>query len=476
MSRLLFLGLLAATALLLTACPQTPPPPPPSACTPTATGLSVQGLEAQLLSERQGLGDFSAPHVPGEVLVLPGALSPQTLASRVAGVQVQASLPEGVLHLKVPPGQERAKALELLKAGARYIQPNYLYFPLYVPNDPLYPASLQDGSRVGPFYQKMNLEAAWDVISARSWVCTPVVAVLDTAFNPSHPDLEVNLLSGRNLTPDGLSQDDLRPSPPPSGVVYGQGEPDHGQAVAGLVGATADNGQGIPGVGLNRVKVLPLKVFFWIWNSSTQSYEYSSTSAVLSSAIRYAADRRANVINMSLGSPAPLDVVVQDALGYALSKGSLLVAAAGNDGIDGLRYPARYKGVLAVGSIRLNGTRSDFSSYSSTQTDLVMAAAGNLSPSESLWSLALGTSYPYYSSQARYLTWRGTSFAAPQVSAVAALYVAKYATLYGKAPSPDQIKVCLEQTASNMGAYDSQTGYGIVRADRVLTDTTYCFP
>ncbi|MFN3369644.1 MAG: S8 family serine peptidase [Thermus sp.] len=75
-----------------------------------------------------------------------------------------------------------------------------------------------------------------------------------------------------------------------------------------------------------------------------------------------------------------------------------------------------------------------------------------------------------------YIAWAGTSFAAPQVSGVAALYVAKYATLYGKVPSPSQIRLCLEQTASNSGTYDPQTGYGLVRADRVMSDTTYCFP
>lgn len=190
----------------------------------------------------------------------------------------------------------------------------------------------------------MNLQAAWNAMTTSSWVCTPVVAVLDTAFNPNHPDLKDNLLPGRNLTPDGLSQDDLRPSSPPNGINHTEGEPDHGQAVAGLVGATADNGKGIPGVGLNQVKVLPLKVFFWVWDSDVKGYLYSSTSTVLSSAIRYAADQGANIINMSLGSLVPLDMVVQNALGYALSKGSLPVAAAGNDGIDGLRYPARYGG------------------------------------------------------------------------------------------------------------------------------------
>jgi serine protease len=54
--------------------------------------------------------------------------------------------------------------------------------------------------------------------------------------------------------------------------------------------------------------------------------------------------------------------------------------------------------------------------------------------------------------------------------------VAKYYARYGRGPSPDQIRLCLTRTASNGGSYDSQTGFGLLRADRVMTDPTYCFP
>jgi serine protease len=406
--------------------------------------------------------------VPGELLVLPGGLAPQSLAARVQGVEVRRALDGGFLQVKVPPGQEKAKAEALLRAGARWVQPNYLYFPLYVPNDPLYPASPLDTSRLQPYYQAIRLEAAWDLLG--SLPCTPVVAVLDTAFNPTHPDLQPSLLPGRNLTADGLAPEDLSLSPPPQGFAYGSGDADHGQGVAGLVAAVADNNRGIPGVGLNRVKVLPLKVFYWVSGS------YSSTSAVLASAIRYAADQGAAVVNLSLGSPTPLDGVVQGALGYALSKGTLPVAASGNAGTDGLYYPAAYPGVLAVGSAKLDGTRSDFSNYSTAPADLVLAAAGNRNPKQTLWSLALGQNYPYYRTLGAYAQWAGTSFAAPQASALAALYVAKYYARYGRGPSPDQIRLCLTRTASNGGSYDPQTGYGLLRADQVMTDPTYCFP
>ncbi|PZA06330.1 MULTISPECIES: S8 family serine peptidase [unclassified Meiothermus] len=465
LAHLLVGGWALLLGLALSACSSVAPAPTPSGFAPCVPSPSTQ---ARPLALPQGLGDFLAPHVPGELLALSGGIAPQTLAARVGGIQLQDRLAEGFLRLRVPVGQEWAKAEALRTAGARWVQPNYLYFPLYQPNDPLYPASLADPYRLRPFYQEIHLESAWDSVGTPR--CTPVVAVLDTAFNPAHPDLQANLLAGKNLTPDGLGPDDLSPAPPPQGSSYLQGEADHGEGVAGLVAAAANNGRGIPGVGLNYARVLPIKVFYWVGTS------YSVSSDVLANAIRYAADQKAAVINLSLGSPTPLDPAVQQALDYALSKGALPVAASGNDGADGLDYPAAYPGVLAAGAARLDGGRADFSNYSSQPKYLVLAAAGNKSPQQLLYSLAIGQNYPYYQSLGNYAAWAGTSFAAPQVSGVAALYVAKFAARYGQGPTPDQTRRCLTQTASNGGAYDAQTGYGLLQADRVLTDTTVCFP
>jgi len=465
MKRLLFPALLGGLALLLTACPlSSPPPPPPSSgCTPTPTGQAL--ALAASLEAPAGLGDFSAPHVPGELLVLPGGVLPQSLAARVQGVRPLALLENGFLHVQVPEGQEKAKAEALLRAGARFVQPNYLYRLLAQPNDPLYPSNPLDPARQRPFFQVIRMEAAWGSFSPG---CTPVVAVLDTAFDPSHPDLAPNLLPGYNATPDGLTGSRaLDPSPPPGGASY-VNSPDHGQGVAGLIAAFTNNGSGVAGVGWNGVKVLPVKVFYF------QGYSYTSTTTVLDRAIRYAADHGANVINLSLGGPE--DLYLQGAISYALGKGVSVVAATGNYGTDGLLYPARYPGVLAAGSVRLNGQRSDFSNYSSSQTDLVMAAAGNRSPYERLYSLALPKDYGYYRGLGEVVEWYGTSFASPQVAGVAAMYIAQYQARYGRAPSPDQVRTCLTMTASGGGSYSAETGYGLLRADRVMTDTTYCFP
>ncbi|MGQ9735084.1 MAG: S8 family serine peptidase [Thermaceae bacterium] len=394
--------------------------------------------------------------------MLEGGLTPQGLLSRAGlskEVKALALLPGGALHLRVPPGQERAKAEALLRAGARYVQPNYLYHLLAQPNDPGYPHQR-------PFFRLIHMEQAWDRFASGY---TPTVAVLDTAFDPDDPELASNLLPGFNATPDGLSGPKaLDPSPPPSGASYQSGEADHGQGVAGLIAAVTDNGSLVTGVGWNQVKVLPIKVFYFVGS------QYTSTTEVLARAIRYAADGGADVINLSLGTPGE-DGLLGGAISYALDKGTVVVAAAGNYGTDGLLYPARHPGVIAAGSVRLNGTRSDFSNCSSPISDLVMAPGGN-GNSESIMSLALGKDYGYYKGLGPFASWSGTSLSAPQVAGVAAMYIAQYRARYGKTPNLDQVRTCLTMTASNGRRYDPETGWGIIRADQVLEDTTYCFP
>jgi len=432
-------------ALLLAGCAERSPggssllPPAPSAlCSPTPSPAALSALS---LSPK-GLADFSPPHAPGVLLVLPGSLRAQAL-------EAEAVLPGGFLKVRVPEGQEELEAKKLLSAGAGYVQPDYLYRPLLVPNDPYY-ARPPQGMPLGTAYRAIGVEAAWDMLTPLP--CAPVVAVLDTAFNPNHPDLAANLLPGRNFTPDGLAQDDLSPSPPR------RPDQDHGQAVAGLIGGVAGNGIGIAGVGLNQVKVLPLKVFYWVEG------QYVATTSTVAQALRYAADQGALVASLSLGGRAS-DAVLQEAVGYALSKGTLVVAAAGNEGGDGLYYPARYPGVLAVGAARPDGTRAGYSNYSSARTDLVLAVGGD-DQSGPLPSLTFG-GYGY---------WAGTSFATPQVSAAVALYAAKHIGRRGAAPTPDRMRACLTMTAAGSGSYQAETGYGLVRLDRALQDETYCFP
>lgn len=72
----------------------------------------------------------------------------------------------------------------------------------------------------------------------------------------------------------------------------------------------------------------------------------------------------------------------------------------------------------------------------------------------------------------------GTSFASPVVAGVVALYMSKYISERQVWPTPDQVYQCLTGTAEDLGTQgrDDEYGFGLVRADWVMTDTTYCFP
>jgi subtilisin family serine protease len=362
------------------------------------------------------------------------------LAARVEGVRPLSALEGGFLRVGVPKGQERAKAEALLRAGARFVQPNYLYFPLYVPNDPLYLSrqkiQLQD---------LVRLESAWDRSSGDPGL---VLAVVDTGYL-LHADM-----AGRWHLPQGQNLD----------VADGDGDPtddtpdaqaqtptSHGLAVASVLGADTNNLQGMAGVTWAG-QVLPLKV--------ARSQDGTITTAFVADAVRLAVSLGAKVINLSLGGSA-YDPALESALSAARSQGAVLVAAAGNDGMDGVRYPARYSAVIAVGSVDNNKRKSSFSNCG-RELDLV-------APGREVVVLLPNEGYGRAS---------GTSFAAPIVAGVAALYMSAYRERYETLPSPDQVQLCLTATAEDLGPQGHDTGYGfgLLRADRVLSDRTYCFP
>ncbi|AFV76459.1 subtilisin-like serine protease [Thermus oshimai JL-2] len=441
MKRLAFAGLFLGTALLLTACPnESPPPPPPStSCTPTPTGLSVQSLGSQQQTP-QGLGHFSAPHVPGELLVLPGGLTPQGLAARVEGVRPLSALEGGFLRVGVPKGQERAKAEALLRAGARFVQPNYLYEPLRFPNDPLY-----FSHQKVQFQDLVRLESAWDRSLGDHGL---VLAVVDTGYL-LHADMagRWHLPQGQNL--DVADGDENPTDDTPD--ARAQTPTSHGLAVASVLGADTNNLQGMAGVTWAG-QVLPLKV--------ARSQDGTITTAFVADAVSLAANLGAKVINLSLGGWA-YDPALESALSAARSQGAVLVAAAGNDGVDGVLYPARFPSVIAVGSVDNNKRKSSFSNCG-PELDLV-------APGREVVALLPNNGYGRAS---------GTSFAAPMVAGVAALYMSAYQQHYGALPSPDRVYLCLTATAEDLGPVGHDTGYGfgLVRADRVLSNPTYCFP
>jgi len=172
--------------------------------------------------------------------------------------------------------------------------------------------------------QISNFESAW----ARSTGTGVTIAIVDTGVDLNHPELQPNLVSGWDFgNNDAVPQD-----------VDG-----HGTHVAGVAAAVGNNGQGIAGAAWNA-KIMPLKVF--------PDGSNTASDAAIASAIQYAADQGARIIHVSIGSPDDSQVL-RDAVAYARNKGAMVIAAAGNEYLDGnpAIYPAALPDVIAVAAV-----------------------------------------------------------------------------------------------------------------------------
>ena len=136
----------------------------------------------------------------------------------------------------------------------------------------------------------------------------------------------------------------------------------HGSHVTGTIAQATNNGIGVAGVALN-VKIMPLKVL---------SASGSGSVAGIADAIRYAADHKAKVINMSLGGAFP-STVHKKAVKYAHDKGVTVICAAGNESRGKVGYPAAYPGAVAVSATQFDESVTFYSNYGK---DIDIAAPG----------------------------------------------------------------------------------------------------
>jgi serine protease len=162
----------------------------------------------------------------------------------------------------------------------------------------------------------------------------------------------------------------------------------------------------------------------------------------------------AKVINLSLGGAGVCDTTTQAAINKARSLGSVVIVAAGNSASDASQStPASCSGVVTVAATGLAGGRAYYSNYGASVS---LAAPGGDPSAAILSTVNAGTSVPTSDSYAYYM---GTSMATPHVSAVAALMLARNASL-----TPDQIGAMLKSTARAFPADCSGCGAGIVDA------------
>ena len=232
----------------------------------------------------------------------------------------------------------------------------------------------------------------------------------------------------------------------------------HGTFVAALAAGSSSNGDGVAGISGES----PLLVV------QAGAADGSFTDVDEAAAIVWAVDNGARVVNLSLGGPSTSSVEKR-AIDYAVSKGVLLVAAAGNGSGRGnapdypaaLLQPLGSKGVggrgLSVAASTREGTRA---SFSTTGSHVSLAA-----PGAGVFSALSGSSstsrYPRTALPGSvggvYGYGNGTSFAAPQVAGAAALVWAANPRLRAA-----EVASILEQTASGGGSWNEELGYGIL--------------
>jgi serine protease len=246
----------------------------------------------------------------------------------------------------------------------------------------------------------------------------------------------------------------------------------HGTHVASTIAEQTNNGYGLTGLAYG-VRILPVRVLDAYGNG------YPATIA---RGIRFAANHRAKVINLSFnfgpGVKAEQIPQIIRAIDYAEKRGSLIVAAAGNGGIGEVAYPARASRVVAVGATTENGCLSSFSNLGSG-IDLVAPGGGSdayLTDDANCLGGRVGR--PIY--QTTFLGGRvadfgtavdftGTSMATAHVSAAAALVIAS--GVLGARSAPMAVERRLERTARDLGrpGYDTRYGWGLVNAATATT-------
>ncbi|WP_308312533.1 type VII secretion-associated serine protease mycosin [Streptomyces sp. ISL-11] len=285
------------------------------------------------------------------------------------------------------------------------------------------------------YLDAMHADEMWEVSTGRGIT----VAVIDTGVDATLPDLDGQVLEGKDFTGQG-----------------GDAHTDsfqHGTTIAALIAGSGKRSDRDGSFGLAPgTKILPLRVTDGS-EAKNEAEAARGFSATVSAAIRYAADSDAKILNISMGQESD-SKEISEAVRYALAKGKLIFAAVGNGGEKGnaAEYPAASPGVVGVSAISRDGT-STKESQSGPQVDLA-------APGEEIVSACAGGSELCRS--------HGTSAATALASASAALIWSVHPNW-----TANQVTRVLINTAGGATTGEKRTdsiGYGAVRPRIALKD------
>jgi hypothetical protein len=274
------------------------------------------------------------------------------------------------------------------------------------------------------YLDKIEMPDAWEFGTGSFGVS---VAIIDTGIHASHVELNdgrvqagYNVITDRDIPADTDSDDN-----------------GHGTAVSGIIGAITDNQSGMAGINWD-ISLVPVKAL-----SADGSGKISSIAA----GIVWAADNRADIINLSLGGNGfGRDQTLNNSIIYAYTKGALIVSAAGNDLVENGQnldnqpvYPicadGGYNMVIGVAATDESDRKASFSNYGVNCIDIS-------APGKRILTTAYLPSDP---SNRLLIYGSGTSLATPIVSGVAALLKANNPSL-----TNDRIKEIILNTTDNI--------------------------
>ena len=382
---------------------------------PAARGQEAGGPD---VNDEGGAG----PHVANRLIVTYEESTGETAedaAARAADVRVRDDLEGAELEVvNVPPAAaaaSEAAAEEALRAAKQRLEAQPAVAAVEYDYVRSYLASATNDPWYGRQYNlvQTGFDGAWRSERGEG----ALLGIVDSGISHSHPDLRGKIALQRDFVGrDGRAEDRIG----------------HGTAVSGVAAAVTGNRKGIAGA-CPACELLVAK----------DGDEYPVDSATIKG-IYWAVNHGADAVNISSGG-YQISAAYERAVNYARNNGALVVASAGNESTSRPSYPAAYPAAVAVSATNRQGTFVSFSN----RGDWVDLAA----PGVGIYATVPGG----------YATVDGTSFSAPQTTALAGLLSAQGFT-------DDEARRRMQATATDLGAAgrDRLYGHGRIDADAAV--------
>jgi serine protease len=369
---------------------------------------------------------------------------------------------------------ETLRAVAALRRRADVVtaDPNYVFRPAMVPADELYAQQWH--------YRNIGTEAAWNRSTGRPASGDVIVAVIDTGVFLAHPDFAGQLVPGYDFIQNASQARDgngIDPNPDDPGDDATAGKSSwHGTHVAGTIVARTSAGAGSGGVGVAfGAKVMPLRALGVGGGTSydiRQALLYAArlmdaSGTVPANDSHTLPERRADVVNLSLGCGGCRSAGDEAVLAQVRQAGVVVVAAAGNENTSALTYPASYPGVISVSAVT---KANELAAYSNHGAEVDVAAPGGYFLGSADKANGILSTFVDDRTGSRVAAWawdEGTSMAAPHVAGVVALMKAACPTL-----DPDQLDVLLAsgRITTDLGEpfRDGSFGHGLIDAAKAV--------